>query len=50
MTDKDFSYGTCTHAALELQLHDWLTMHYYGEELRRQRKMEDSKDMFKLVA
>ena len=38
------------YTTLELQPDDWLTMYYYGEVLGRQRKMEESKDMFRLAA
>ena len=45
-----FFVPTHMYTALELQPSDWLTMYYCGEVLGRQRKMEESKDMFKLAA
>ena len=38
------------YAALELQPTDWLTMYYYGEVLGRQRRAEETKDMFRQAA
>ena len=38
------------HTALELQPDDWLTMYYYGQVLGRLKRMEESRDMFRLAA